>query len=165
MLANVANQSAGEITDFAQGLSQSATVAHSFGIGVEDTATALGIFANAGIKGSDAGTSFKTMLTALASPTKQQATALEELGVKAFDSTGKFVGMKSIVEQLSAAKANMSQQDYLSAASTAFGADAVRAAAVIAEGGTAAWDNMSAAVGKVGGAADVAAARRKVSTA
>jgi TP901 family phage tail tape measure protein len=159
VLANVANQSAGEITDFAAGMQQSAAVAHQYGISLEDNATALGLFANAGIKGSDAGTSFKTMLTALASPTKQQTEALQQLGIKAFDANGKFVGMRSVTEQLTEAKKRMSQQDFLSAASTAFGTDAVRAASVVAEGGVAAWDKMSAAVGKSGGAAQVAAAQ------
>lgn len=159
VLANTANQSAGTIQDFAAGMQQSATVAHQYGISLEDNATALGLFANAGIKGSDAGTSFKTMLMALASPTEQQSKALEELGVKAFDAQGKFVGMRSITDQLTEAKKRMTQQDFLSAASTAFGTDAVRAASVVAEGGVAAWDKMAAAVGKSGGAAQVAAAQ------
>lgn len=159
VLANTANQASGEITDFAAGLAQSASVAHAFGIGIEDSATVLGLFANAGIKGSDAGTSFKTMLTALASPTKQQAQALETLNLQVYDAEGNFVGMKSVTEQLAAAHGTLTQEQYNSAASTAFGADAIRGANILAEGGVAAWDNMASAVGRAGGAQEVAAAR------
>src|SRR5690349_4917872 len=91
VLANTANAASGEITDFASGLQQSATVAHAFGIGIEDSATTLGLFAKAGLSGSDAGTSFKTMLTALASPTKQQQIALDELNLTVYDAQGQFV--------------------------------------------------------------------------
>jgi TP901 family phage tail tape measure protein len=159
VLANTANAASGEITDFAAGLQQSATVAHSFGIGIEDSATTLGLFAKAGISGSDAGTSFKTMLTALASPTKQQQIALDELNLTVYDAQGNFVGMKSITEQLAAAKGNLTQQEYNAAASTAFGSDAIRAANILAEGGVGAWNDMAAAVGKAGGAQELAAAK------
>lgn len=159
VLANTANAASGEITDFAAGLQQSATVAHAFGIGIEDSATTLGLFAKAGISGSDAGTSFKTMLTSLASPTKQQQIALDELNLTVYDAQGNFVGMKSITEQLAAAKGNLTQQEYNAAASTAFGSDAVRAANILAEGGVGAWNDMAAAVGKAGGAQELAAAK------
>lgn len=159
VLANTANAASGEITDFAAGLQQSATVAHAFGIGIEDSATTLGLFAKAGLAGSDAGTSFKTMLTALASPTKQQQIALDELNLTVYDAQGNFVGMKSITEQLAAAKGHLTQQEYNAAASTAFGSDAIRAANILAEGGVGAWNNMAAAVGKAGGAQELAAAK------
>jgi TP901 family phage tail tape measure protein len=159
VLANTANAASGEITDFAAGLQQSATVAHAFGIGIEDSATTLGLFAKAGLSGSDAGTSFKTMLTALASPTKQQQIALDELNLTVYDAQGNFVGMKSITEQLAAAKGHLTQQEYNAAASTAFGSDAIRAANILAEGGVGAWNNMAEAVGKAGGAQELAAAK------
>jgi TP901 family phage tail tape measure protein len=159
VLANTANAASGEITDFAAGLQQSATVAHAFGIGIEDSATTLGLFAKAGLSGSDAGTSFKTMLTALASPTKQQQLALDALNLTVYDAQGRFVGMKSITEQLAAAKGNLTQQEYNAAASTAFGSDAIRAANILAEGGVGAWNNMADAVGKAGGAQELAAAK------
>jgi TP901 family phage tail tape measure protein len=159
VLANTANAASGEITDFASGLAQSATVAHAFGIGIEDSATTLGLFAKAGLSGSDAGTSFKTMLTALASPTKQQQIALDELNLTVYDAQGQFVGMKSVTEQLAAAKGHLTQQEYNAAASTAFGSDAIRAANILAEGGVGAWNNMADAVGKAGGAQELAAAK------
>jgi TP901 family phage tail tape measure protein len=161
VLANTANASAGEMTDFAAGMAQSGLVAKAMGISIESTATALGIFANAGLSGSDAGTSFKSMLIALQAPSEKQAGAMEELGIKAFDASGKFVGMKVITGQLEAAQKRMTTEQYNAAAATAFGTDAVRAAVAIGAQGVTGWDKMTAAIGRVGGAQEVAAAQTK----
>lgn len=159
VLANVANAASGEITDFASGMQQSSAVASSFGISLDDTATVLGLFANRGIQGSDAGTSFKTMLISMANPTAKAQAALEKLGVTVNDSEGNFVGARVITEQLSAARERMSQADFNAAAATAFGTDAMRAAVVMADGGVESFDAMAKAVGRNGGAADLSKAQ------
>lgn len=161
VLANAANSATGEISDFALGLQQSAAVSHQFGLSVDQNVTALALFANAGIHGSDAGTSLKSALLALAHPSKQAATALETLGVHAFDAQGKFVGLEVISGQLAAAHARLTTQAFAAATATAFGSDAARAAGVLAASGAAGWDKMAASIGKSGGAATVAAARMK----
>ena len=161
VLANVANQSSGEIGDFAQGLAQAGTVASSFGWSIEDTTNYLGLMANAGIKGSDAGTSLKTTMTALLNPTKQQAAALEELGIVTHDANGNMISARDLADQLSAAKGRMSDAEFNAAAATAFGTDAVRTALVAADAGTEGYDKMATALGNVNGAQDVAAANSK----
>lgn len=161
VLANTANQSSGDITDFAQALSQTGAVAHQYGITIDDTSTALGLFANAGIKGSDAGTLLKQALLQLANPSKPATAAIKELGLTAFDAQGKFVGLESLFEQLHTASGKLTQQQYAQATATVFGSDAVRFAGVAAQDTSADWDKMRAAVGKSGGAADVAAAQMK----
>ena len=65
VLANGANASATDIRGLSLGLQQSAAVASQFGISLEDTVTALGLFANRGMQGSDAGTSRVKMLLKL----------------------------------------------------------------------------------------------------
>ncbi|MCJ0906224.1 phage tail tape measure protein [Rhodococcus sp. ARC_M6] len=160
-LANVSNAASGEITDFAAGLAQGGLVANSLNVSLQDTSSTLGMFAMNGMAGSDAGTSLKTMLISLSSPSKQQAIALDELGLKAFDAAGEFVGMRSITEQLAEAQENLTTQQFASAASTAFGTDAVRAATAMADEGVEGWDSMSAAVGRAGGAFELAAAQNQ----
>ena len=159
VLANTANAASGEITDFASGLQQSSAVASSFGISIDETSTVLGLFANRGIQGSDAGTSFKTMLIAMANPTAKAQSALDKLGVTTHDAAGNFVGMRTVTEQLSAAKQRMTQAEFTSAAATAFGTDAMRAAVVMADGGAVAFDQMAMAVSRQGGAADLSKAQ------
>lgn len=161
ILANTANASAVEITDMAQSLQAGGATAASFGVSIQDTATALGIFGNAGIKGSDAGTLLKSMLLGLVNQSKPAQAALKQLGVDAFDAQGKFVGLPVVFEQLNAAAKRMTPEQYAAATSIAFGSDAARAAAIAAGTSAAEWDKMSAAVGRSGGAADVASAKTK----
>lgn len=161
VLANAANSATGEVHDFALGLAASSAVAAQFGISVDDTVTALGLLANKGIQGSDAGTSLKASLLALASPSKQAREALNTLGLRAFDAHGKFVGLRSIAEQLAKAQKHLSQEAFAAAVSTAFGSDAARAAGVFAASGADGFDAMATAVGKAGGAATVAKAQMK----
>lgn len=161
VLANTANAASGEITDFAQGMQQAGGVANLFGVSLDDTATVLGIFAKAGVIGSDAGTSLKTALTQLATPTANAQKAMDALGLTVYDGNGKFVGMRSLTDQLSQAQARMTQQAFQSAAGILFGNDAIRAAAFLAKSGVSGYDDMRAAIERTGGAAELAAAKMK----
>ncbi|WP_137160220.1 phage tail tape measure protein, partial [Blastococcus sp. CCUG 61487] len=93
-------------------------------ISIEDTATVLGILANNGIKGSDAGTLLKSALLAVQSPSKQARDAMADLNLTAYDAQGNFVGLRAIFEQLQTAQGRMTQQQYEMATSTLFGSDA-----------------------------------------
>lgn len=159
VLAGAANAAAGEIPDMALGMQQAGTVASMFGISMEETTTALAMFANAGISGSDAGTSLKTMLTMLANPSKQAQEALDELGVAAFDAKGEFVGLPELFEQLGDAKERMSQEDFNQAAAAAFGTDAIRAAGVGAQAAGDNWDKLYEQITRTGSAAKMAEAQ------
>jgi TP901 family phage tail tape measure protein len=161
VLANAADSATGDISDFALGMQASAAVAHQFGISLDDTVTALAELANAGIKGSDAGTSLKTTLIAMVHPSKQSAEAFKHLGITAFDAGGHFEGLSKLSGQLADAQQHMTKQAFNAAAATAFGTDAVRTAGVLANAGAAGFDKMSASIGRQGGAAQVAAAQMK----
>ncbi|NOQ62814.1 phage tail tape measure protein, partial [Mycolicibacterium fortuitum] len=99
-LANAANASSAEITDVAQAMQQAGTVANQFGLSAEDTAAAIGLLANNGIKGSDAGTLLKSSLLALTDQGNPAQGAIKELGLTVYDATGKFVGLHSLYGQL-----------------------------------------------------------------
>lgn len=77
VLANAANKSTGEISDFALGLQQSSAVAKAYGLSIQQTTGMLARFADAGIVGSDAGTMLKRVLQTL-EPTSDKAAALME---------------------------------------------------------------------------------------
>ncbi|AWB84773.1 phage tail tape measure protein [Corynebacterium liangguodongii] len=159
VLANAANASTAEMTDIAAGLQQSGAVAHQFGLSIEDTAAALGMFANAGITGSDAGTLLKTALLAVTDQGKPAQQAIEELGLTIYDANGKFVGMHSLMAQLGDAAGRMTDEQYQAATATLFGSDAMRLAGIAATDGSSGFDQMRAAVDRAGAAADVAAAK------
>ena len=161
VLANTANAAAGSITDIGYALNYVGPVAKSFGISIDDTATALGLMANKGIQGEQAGTSLRGMLASLAQPSKQAAAALDVLGVKAFDNKGKFVGLEAVVGQLAKAHGKLTTAQFEEAAAAAFGNEGLTVANALAESGTVAFDDMAKSVSKQGGAADVAAAKMK----
>lgn len=159
VLANSANASAAELTDIAQGMQQGGTVAAQFGLSLEDTAAALGMFANSGIQGSDAGTLLKTSLLALTGQGKPAQAAIKELGLTVYDSQGKFVGYSSLMGQLEKASKRMTDEQYQAATATLFGSDAMRMAGIAAKQGQAGFDNMRNAVERQGAALDVASAK------
>lgn len=130
VLSNGANKSTASVDSLAMGMQQGGMMAAQMGMSLEDTVATLAAFDQAGLKGSDAGTSLKTMLTALANPSKAAAEMMSQLGINAFDASGKFVGMQSLADQLKGSLGGLSQEQRNAALSTIFGADASRAAAV-----------------------------------
>ena len=161
ILAGAANASSAEIEGIAQGLQQAGTVASQFGLTIDDTATALAMFANAGIQGSDAGTLLKSALLALTDQGKPAQAAMEELGLSVYDMQGNFVGLPSLFEQLAAAQSEMTPEAYQAATATLFGSDAMRLAGIAADQGRGGFENLRDAVTRQGQAAEVAAAQTK----
>lgn len=161
LLANAANSASGEITDMANSLKYVGPVAKAIGEDIDDVTTAVALLAVNGIRGEQAGTSLRGILASLSAPSKAAAAALEELGVKAFDQAGKFVGLRAITEQLAVAKGRMTEAEFAAAAATAFGNEGLTAASALAASGAKAFDEMAVSVTRAGGAADVAAAKSK----
>lgn len=77
-----------------------APVAGALGYSAEDVAAAIGLMANAGIKGSQAGTSLRTILSSLANPTGRAATALNKLGISAQDSSRNMIPLRDLLGNL-----------------------------------------------------------------
>lgn len=159
VLSGAANASSAEITGIAHGLQQAGTVAHQFGVSMEDTATTLAVFANAGIQGSDAGTLMKSALLALTDQGKPAQAAIEELGLTVYDAHGKFVGMSDLFDQLNLAASRMTDEQYQAATATLFGSDAMRLAGIAAQQGAEGFNRTRSAVTRAGQAAELAAAQ------
>ena len=159
MLAAAANASSVEVTDLAAGFQMAGSVFASNGQSVSDLATAMAILGNNAIKGSDAGTSLKTMMMRLAAPTEQASAAMQALGLNVYNADGSMRPFGDIVADLSTVTAGLSDEQRNAALSTIFGADAIRSATVLAREGAAGFASMSASVGQQGAAADVANAR------
>lgn len=95
LLAGGANASATSVGELKFGLSQVSAVAAGLGLSFKDTTTALSLFANSGLKGSDAGTSLKTMLSNLIPKSNDAWKTFESLGLITFDTAA---GMKFLAE-------------------------------------------------------------------
>ena len=72
-------------------------------IPLEESASWLGVLANRGVKGSEAGNALSAVLINLTSGSGQAGTALEELGISAFDTEGNFKGLETILSELNTA--------------------------------------------------------------
>jgi TP901 family phage tail tape measure protein len=134
-LAGAANASSADVSDITQALAQAGTEANSAGLSVQETTGILAAFSNAGIQGSDAGTTLRTMLTRLVPQTKEQAQAMAELGLTFTDSNGEFVSATQIAERLQRTFGGMSAKERTAALTTIFGADARRAANILIQEG------------------------------
>jgi len=157
LLSAGAGKAVGSVEDMGMALKQSGLVASQTGVSIEETTGTLAAFASAGLIGSDAGTSFKSMLQRLTPQSKEAADLMKELGLSAYDASGQFVGMSDFAGQLQTKLSKLTVEQRNSALATIFGSDAVRAAAVLYDQGSngiADWTNK---VNDSGFAADQAA--------
>lgn len=182
LLAAAANASSLDVRDVADGFNQASAIFYEFqkpAIGAENAmielTTALAIMANAGIKGSDAGTSVKTMLLKLAGPTDEAkglmtelAASIGESGNLAYTSEGRMRSFRDIIQLTARATRNLSEETRNEAINTIFGSDAARAALILM-GSTSDqavelgqdYDTLRGKVTQVNAANDMAAARMK----
>ncbi|KAB2953719.1 phage tail tape measure protein [Heliorestis acidaminivorans] len=97
----------------------------SLGYSAEDAALALGLMANAGIKGSQSGTSLRGAITRLGKPTAAAGALLRELGVSMTDAHGELLPFKGVMDQLRSSFGNLSQEQQAQYAATIFGQEAM----------------------------------------
>ncbi|MGE6611867.1 phage tail tape measure protein [Peribacillus sp. NPDC076916] len=96
ILAGTANASATAVGEMNYGLAAVSAVASGVGLNFEETSATLGVFAQNGLKGSDAGTSMKTMLLNLSPHTKAAREQFDELGLSAYNVSA---GYKYLVDK------------------------------------------------------------------
>lgn len=134
-LAGAANASSASVGSLAEGLQQASTVAADTGFNVQETTGILAAFANAGIDGSDAGTSLKTMLSRLVPTTAKAAGAMEKYGLKFTTANGEFKSAVDIAADLKEGLGDLSAEERSAALNTIFGSDARRAATILVKEG------------------------------
>jgi len=143
LLAAGAGKAMGSVQDLSGALNQAGLVSNQTGLTIEETTAGLSAFASAGLLGSDAGTSFKSMLQRLTPQSAEAQAAMDRLGISAYDSQGNFVGLSEFAGNLQTSLADLTVEQRNSALATIFGSDAVRAASVLySEGaeGIADWE-------------------------
>ncbi|CAB5217021.1 Phage tail tape measure protein [uncultured Caudovirales phage] len=160
-LAGGANASSASVSSLSQALSQVGPGATNAGLSLQETVGVLSAFDQAGIKGSDSGTSLKTMLTRLVPSTDAAASAMKKYNLDFVDAHGNFVSITNVAEQLKTRLGGLSEAQRTSALNTIFGSDATRAATVLMKDGAAGLQTYIDATNKQGGAADMANARMK----
>ena len=158
-LAAGAGSASGSARDLGFALSQAGTMAHTYGISMEETVGVLSAFASAGMIGSDAGTSLRSMLQHLGNPTKEASELMDELGISVYDNQGHFVSLSNLAGQLQTQMGGLSEEERNAAMATIFGADAVRAATQLYNQGADGVEKWTKTVSQSGYAADMASTR------
>lgn len=159
LLAAGAGKAQGGVGDLGMALKQAGLVANSTGLSIEETTAGLAAFASAGLIGSDAGTSFKSMLQRLTPQSKEAQRAMDELGISAYDSQGNFIGLAEFAGNLQGALKDLTPEQRNAAQATIFGSDAVRASNILYEQGEKGIRDWTTAVDEQGYAAETAALR------
>ena len=100
LLTQAANSGTIGINDLGESFKYIAPVAGSMGLSIEDVTTALSAMSMSGIKGSQAGTSLRGVLTRMVKPTDQVAAAMDELGIVLTNSDGTFKSLDKILLEM-----------------------------------------------------------------
>jgi TP901 family phage tail tape measure protein len=159
MIAAGANQSALDVNTLREALQQVGTVANGAKVPLDQTIAVLAKFADSGLQGSDAGTSFRTMLQSLIPTSKEAAALIEKLNVSAFDAKGAMLPLTDVIGKYQKALEGMTDQQREMALKTIFGADAVRAAKILFDESKPSLEEYAASVGEAGEASKNAATR------
>jgi TP901 family phage tail tape measure protein len=158
LLAASANASSAEVSEMADSLQMSAAVMSMSGITIQETVAALGLLANAGIQGSDAGTSLKQMFLALQTPSREQVKIINRYGLEIYNAAGEMKSMRELIVEFTSKLSGLTEENRNFALGVLFGSDAVRAANIVLMQGTEQYDKMSTAINKTGAAASLAGA-------
>ena len=102
-----------------------APIAGSLGYSIEDTAVAIGLMANSGIKGSQAGTALRSVLTRLAKPPKEAAEAIKALGLEMTDAEGQMLPLSEVMGQLRTSFKDLTQEQKVQMAAALGGQEAM----------------------------------------
>jgi len=159
MLAAAANASTAELMDIGIAARQSTSAFAKNHQTVSSMATALALLANAGIRGSMAGTTLKVMFERLTAPTDKAKAAMDKLGVSVFDAHGKMRPLRDLIIQFTEKTKNLTDAEEDKILHTIFGTRANQAAFQILTRGVQQYDKMHKAVMEQGMAQKLAQAR------
>lgn len=157
VLAEAANRTNAGVEDMGEAMKYIAPVANAMGLSLEETAAAVGILADAGIKGSQAGTTLRGALTRLTKPTDDMVAVMERLGVEFFDAEGNMKSMAEIISELEKGTKGLTQEQRNQALATLFGQEALSGMLVLIEKGPDALEELTKGFENSSGAAKAAA--------
>ena len=129
-----------------------APVAGALKYSVEDVSLALGLMANASVKGSMAGTSLKTSLANMAAPTDKMEAAMDKYGISLTKRNGEMKTLHEVLDNLRSSLGGLSETEQTAAASTIFGKEAMAGMLAIINASEDDYNKLTAAVNNADGA-------------
>lgn len=130
-----------------------APLAGSMKYSIEDTATAIGLMANAGIKGSQAGTSLRSIIMRLVKPPKDAATALNALGISTTKADGSMKPLRETMAELREKFSGLTESQKASYASSIAGQEAMSGLLAIVNASDSDFNKLQKAIDNSSGAA------------
>lgn len=128
-----------------------APIAGALGFSCEDTAEALGLMANAGIKSTQSGTSMRSIMTALSGDVKFCSAAFGEMEIATSNSDGSMRSLSDILADCRVAFDQMSESEKASAAETLVGKNAMSGFLALMNAAPADIDKLSSAIANCDG--------------
>ena len=130
-----------------------APIAGALKYSIEDVGTAVGLMANAGIKGEQAGTSLRAMMTRLVDPPKEAGSAMDRLGITVKNADGTMKPLRQTMKDLRSTFAGLTDAEKAEAASAIAGQEAMSGFLAIVNASEADFDKLTASIDNAEGAA------------
>lgn len=157
VLAAASSNANTNVTMMGETFKYCAPIAGALGFSAEDTAVAIGLMANSGIKASQAGTALRTIMTKLSSDVKISGEKIGEVVVQTKNADGSMRGLSDIVNDLRAAFSELSESEQSAAAKNIAGAEAMSGFLAIMNAGEADVQKLTSAIDNCSGAASAMA--------
>lgn len=130
-----------------------APIAGALKYSIEDVGTAVGLMANAGIKGEQAGTSLRAMMTRLVDPPKEAGSAMDRLGITVKNADGTMKPFRQTMKDLRSTFTGLTDAEKAEAASAIAGQEAMSGFLAIVNASEADFDKLTASIDNAEGAA------------
>lgn len=131
-----------------------APVAGALKFSIQDTAVAIGLMANAGIKGSQSGTALRSIMSRLTKPTSEVQGAMEKLGLSITHSDGNMKSFREIMVDIRSGFAGLSTAEQASVAASLAGQEAMSGLLAIANAAPEDFEKLTESIENSAGAAD-----------
>lgn len=150
VIAKTTTSSNTNVRQFADAMNYLGPTAKALGITIEESSAAIGILGNSGLQGTLATRALGTSLVNLTKPTAKAAREIQKIGLEAFDTEGKFVGLSGLISQLETAYSGYTQEQTQASLATIFGAEAIQELNILLSAGSSELTKYTSQIEKAG---------------
>lgn len=154
LMTQAANSGTIGIGDLGESYKYIAPMAQSMGLSIQDVTTALSAMSMAGIKGSQAGTSLRTVLANMAKPSNTVAAAMDELGISITNSDGSFKSLDDMVKTMRTSFSGLTDDQKAYYATALAGKEGMSGLLSLLNLSQSEYDNLSASMNNCSGIAN-----------
>lgn len=154
LLAKTASSANTNVSMLGESFKYVAPVAGSLGYSAADTSKMLGIMADSGIKASTAGTSLRSALSRMASPTKDVKSAMDALGISLTDSHGEMKSLDTVMGEMRGSFSKLTETQKAQYAASIAGKTGMSGLLAIVNSSDEEWNKMTKAMKESSGAAN-----------